>query len=169
MRSRAASTLLRSSTSGGPSPIIRITSRSGDWAKASDSSFSVRIFFPFTSSTIPPRDRKSTRLNSSHRTISYAVFCLIPPHPISPLFPYTTLFRSQNIVTRVDAFARGFHFVAVEHQRRSVSDHTNHQPLRRLGESFRQFIQRPNFLSVYFIHDPAAVRRQITVDRVRQK
>src|SRR5207248_10222202 len=25
---------------------------------------------------VPPRDRKSTRLNSSHRTISYAVFCL---------------------------------------------------------------------------------------------
>src|SRR5438094_1653125 len=25
---------------------------------------------------IGPRDRKSTRLNSSHRTISYAVFCL---------------------------------------------------------------------------------------------
>src|SRR6266540_4396001 len=24
----------------------------------------------------PPRDRKSTRLNSSHITISYAVFCL---------------------------------------------------------------------------------------------
>src|SRR5207248_4972799 len=24
----------------------------------------------------PKRDRKSTRLNSSHRTISYAVFCL---------------------------------------------------------------------------------------------
>src|SRR5437867_8157847 len=24
----------------------------------------------------PPIDRKSTRLNSSHRTISYAVFCL---------------------------------------------------------------------------------------------
>src|SRR5207248_11782243 len=24
----------------------------------------------------PPGDRKSTRLNSSHRTISYAVFCL---------------------------------------------------------------------------------------------
>src|SRR5207248_1548866 len=37
-------------------------------------------------------DRKSTRLNSSHRTISYAVFCL--PSPISTLFPYTTLFRS---------------------------------------------------------------------------
>src|SRR5207248_7293324 len=25
---------------------------------------------------LPKRDRKSTRLNSSHRTISYAVFCL---------------------------------------------------------------------------------------------
>src|SRR5207248_7207100 len=27
-------------------------------------------------SSAPRRDRKSTRLNSSHRTISYAVFCL---------------------------------------------------------------------------------------------
>src|SRR5207248_10607723 len=27
-------------------------------------------------SVLPFRDRKSTRLNSSHRTISYAVFCL---------------------------------------------------------------------------------------------
>src|SRR5437764_7194308 len=25
---------------------------------------------------LPPQDRKSTRLNSSHRCISYAVFCL---------------------------------------------------------------------------------------------
>src|SRR4051812_49694569 len=25
---------------------------------------------------LPPRDRKSTRLNSSHMSISYAVFCL---------------------------------------------------------------------------------------------
>src|SRR5207253_946424 len=64
------------------------------------------------------RDRKSTRLNSSHVAISYAVFCLkkkksqnytsrrrlvAPPrcfflllrhHPLPPLFPYTTLFRS---------------------------------------------------------------------------
>src|SRR5207248_9008766 len=29
-----------------------------------------------TSLYLRPRDRKSTRLNSSHRTISYAVFCL---------------------------------------------------------------------------------------------
>src|SRR5437762_1934586 len=63
-------------------------------------------------------DRKSTRLNSSHRCISYAVFCLkkkknistcpyvllrhllirllLRPPPIPPLFPYTTLFRSGH-------------------------------------------------------------------------
>src|SRR5262245_20048347 len=40
------------------------------------------------------RDRKSTRLNSSHLGISYAVFCLLRPPPRSTLFPYTTLFRS---------------------------------------------------------------------------
>src|SRR5258708_2443907 len=66
-------------------------------------------------------DRKSTRLNSSHQIISYAVFCLkkkkitildlhlyilvffflmIRRPPRSTLFPYTTLFRSL-IVPRV--------------------------------------------------------------------
>ena len=46
-------------------------------------------------------DRKSTRLNSSHLGISYAVFCLkkiflmIRRPPRSTLFPYTTLFRSR--------------------------------------------------------------------------
>src|SRR5437762_2436887 len=44
----------------------------------------------------PRIDRKSTRLNSSHRCISYAVFCLPLPPPHSTLFPYTTLFRSGN-------------------------------------------------------------------------
>src|ERR1035438_7424492 len=39
-------------------------------------------------------DRKSTRLNSSHLGISYAVFCPRPPTPT--LFPYTTLFRSES-------------------------------------------------------------------------
>src|SRR2546426_2280302 len=42
--------------------------------------------------TAPSRDRKSTRLNSSHLVISYAVFCLKKkkrftsrqPHPYSP-------------------------------------------------------------------------------------
>src|ERR1039458_10153122 len=54
-------------------------------------------------------DRKSTRLNSSHLGISYAVFCLNKKHffthtsflmirrpPRSTLFPYTTLFRSRQ-------------------------------------------------------------------------
>src|SRR5262245_45977199 len=40
-------------------------------------------------------DRKSTRLNSSHLGISYAVFCLDRRPPLSTLFPYTTLFRSD--------------------------------------------------------------------------
>src|SRR6266516_4957969 len=36
-----------------------------------------RLRSPLWPSAPPPsRDRKSTRLNSSHRTISYAVFCL---------------------------------------------------------------------------------------------
>src|SRR5437870_1382772 len=39
-------------------------------------------------------DRKSTRLNSSHVAISYAVFCLLRRPPSSTLFPSTTLFRS---------------------------------------------------------------------------
>src|SRR5690606_23935457 len=39
-------------------------------------------------------DRKSTRLNSSHVKISYAVFCLFARPLRSTLFPYTTLFRS---------------------------------------------------------------------------
>src|SRR5947207_1564168 len=44
-------------------------------------------------------DRKSTRLNSSHTVISYAVFCLIRRPPRSTLFPYTTLFRSVPYIS----------------------------------------------------------------------
>src|SRR3712207_7962713 len=39
-----------------------------------------------------PRDRKSTRLNSSHAHISYAVFCLIkknPPRVLLLLLPHS--------------------------------------------------------------------------------
>src|SRR5437763_1323970 len=52
------------------------------------------------------RDRKSTRLNSSHRCISYAVFCLTRPPPCSTLFPYTTLFRSDDYQGAVRDFTR---------------------------------------------------------------
>src|SRR5437762_1573590 len=41
-------------------------------------------------------DRKSTRLNSSHRCISYAVFCLRGRQQTPTPFPYTTLFRSRK-------------------------------------------------------------------------
>src|SRR5262245_861622 len=40
-------------------------------------------------------DRKSTRLNSSHLGISYAVFCVQPRSPRHTRLPYTTLFRSR--------------------------------------------------------------------------
>src|SRR5207248_1797650 len=51
----ADSTLLRSRTKGGPSPIIRITKCSGVSAKALATSSSVRTFLPLISSTMPPR------------------------------------------------------------------------------------------------------------------
>src|SRR5690348_17646179 len=38
-----------------------------------------------------PVDRKSTRLNSSHPTISYAVFCLKKKKKIKPILMLTTL------------------------------------------------------------------------------
>src|SRR2546427_6528619 len=39
----------------------------------------------------PPRDRKSTRLNSSHSQISYAVFCLKKKKKItSEVYTYST-------------------------------------------------------------------------------
>src|SRR3712207_5406458 len=75
-------------------------------------------------------DRKSTRLNSSHANISYAVFCLtknqhshseypgdmllcfffflmIRRPPRSTLFPYTTLFRSM-VELSVAAYVPGY-------------------------------------------------------------
>src|SRR5690625_5341297 len=45
-------------------------------------------------------DRKSTRLNSSHVAISYAVFCLKKKTPPpSPTCPYTSTCRSPNPAT----------------------------------------------------------------------
>src|SRR5258708_12486399 len=50
-----------------------------------------------TSRSRPRGDRKSTRLNSSHQIISYAVFCLkkktrlatVLPRDVAPLLPFT--------------------------------------------------------------------------------
>src|SRR5258708_18310092 len=71
-------TLFRSTASGrslsfveacalaGPSPCSRSTRVDLDGVEAAQLIRPIRI----------PRDRKSTRLNSSHQIISYAVFCL---------------------------------------------------------------------------------------------
>src|SRR5687768_17358904 len=47
-----------------------------------------------STATRPPRDRKSTRRNSSHGYSSYAVDSSHARPPQCQLFPYTTLFRS---------------------------------------------------------------------------
>src|SRR5258708_27425226 len=47
--------------------------------------------------TIPARDRKSTRLNSSHQIISYAVFCLKKKNDIWTLItPIATIIRLHS-------------------------------------------------------------------------
>src|SRR5689334_23853435 len=56
----------------------------------------------------PPSDRKSTRLNSSHSSISYAVFCLkkkkMPPNALPdpcPSHPVLTGYRQSRHVSLV--------------------------------------------------------------------
>src|SRR3712207_8487403 len=46
------------------------------FAQASRLNFSTRLFNLLVTNVPGPQDRKSTRLNSSHANISYAVFCL---------------------------------------------------------------------------------------------
>src|SRR2546427_8184962 len=57
--------------------LFRSGPRRGSWLTTATSSRSVDLPLPATL-TVSPRqaDRKSTRLNSSHSQISYAVFCL---------------------------------------------------------------------------------------------
>src|ERR1035438_10331464 len=64
--------------------------------------------FEEISKGIDQADRKSTRLNSSHSGIAYALFCWIRGPPRSTLFPYTTLFRSVHTPT---VFVNGKPFV----------------------------------------------------------
>src|SRR5688572_31761851 len=44
------------------------------------------------------QDRKSTRLNSSHSQISYAVFCLKKKNNIQPYVPFATVLITHNII-----------------------------------------------------------------------
>src|SRR5690625_7067914 len=55
---------------------IRLASRSTTMAPSILASSRNRVEENSTSNSKPPEDRKSTRLNSSHVAISYAVFCL---------------------------------------------------------------------------------------------
>src|SRR5262245_56202467 len=67
------------------------------------------------------RDRKSTRLNSSHLGISYAVFCFTAQTltPIAP-FPYTTLFRSSESPAAAAGLREGDVLLAVDAQSTSM-------------------------------------------------
>src|SRR5436189_1013940 len=47
-----------------------------------------------------PIDRKSTRLNSSHRCISYAVFCLKKKKQKNKIYLHTTITRESKNNTR---------------------------------------------------------------------
>src|SRR5256885_11846206 len=70
-------TLFRSSTyASTPSPCQFFNQFALYWPKNLGSTNKVHGPWIFTYRMIPLRDRKSTRLNSSHLVISYAVFCL---------------------------------------------------------------------------------------------
>src|SRR3712207_7562407 len=57
---------------------------------------SSRVALPRRATTLACRDRKSTRLNSSHANISYAVFCLKKKNTIE--------FESSFLVIVVDTY-----------------------------------------------------------------
>src|SRR5215510_15170065 len=57
--------------------------------RASRSRAATRLPAWLEASIRPPRDRKSTRLNSSHVAISYAVFCLKKKKKKHTLFGFT--------------------------------------------------------------------------------
>src|SRR5437763_13525353 len=66
--------------------LFRSSAADSDHAQRTHAARSTAVMFPGTHSvdsigcaprkSSPAKDRKSTRLNSSHRCISYAVFCL---------------------------------------------------------------------------------------------
>src|SRR5262245_33770105 len=89
------------------------------------------------------KDRKSTRLNSSHLGISYAVFCLIRRAPSSSIFPYTTLFRSAR---RCIARERPAH-VLVGENRRKAARHCGDAAVGRnthhVGETGKESVRVP--------------------------
>src|SRR5688500_8044235 len=74
---------------------LRVTGHRCGWQEGRcppGAAWQIELSNPVDAAASVPRDRKSTRLNSSHLVISYAVCCRSPP--ASRRFPYTTLFRS---------------------------------------------------------------------------
>src|SRR5687768_6041508 len=104
---------------------------------------------PYATRCHSPQDRKSTRLNSSHGYISYAVFCLNEPPHTPTLFPYTTLFRSGEGRGRLDAIGAQLRdlFLDLQHRRGVVDaedrrqvaagEDREHQPVQVQREPVR--------------------------------
>src|SRR5690606_9107452 len=92
-----------------PRPVMVNTSSTGIKKGLSTSRSGVGMYSSTASSKAESfshqGDRKSTRLNSSHVKISYAVFCA--PPPTSSRLPSPTLFRSNdlNLVAHLDGTA----------------------------------------------------------------
>src|SRR5256886_3445349 len=74
---------------------------------------------PYRAASPPPRDRKSTRLNSSHSQISYAVFCLkkktFHPHIAHSKPPQEVTFLSQLYNTS-SATSQSFYLLPPPHR-----------------------------------------------------
>src|SRR5690554_3628065 len=89
------------------------------------------------------KDRKSTRLNSSHVRISYAVFCLIRRPPTSTLFPYTTLFRSLGLLHQDRD--PGFQLRRLDHHSQAPAE-PGFKPLFHIHDFFRETVTGHNHL-----------------------
>ena len=72
------------------------------------------------------------------------------------------------VVAGFDSLPGRFHFLRVEHERRSVPNHAHDKAVRRLRESLRQIAQRPDFFPVDLIDDAGAVRGEISIRRIGQ-
>src|SRR5256885_9912897 len=69
-------TLFRSSGPAAVTPGSTIWLRGGTYTDPADQGFASTVIGTADAPVVVRQDRKSTRLNSSHLVISYAVFCL---------------------------------------------------------------------------------------------
>src|SRR2546421_5402805 len=76
----------------------------GDFGASAAAAGSAASITPLTASAIETRDRKSTRLNSSHDQISYAVFCLKKKNR-----PFHATPQHDQLSHRIDEATRHHH------------------------------------------------------------